>query len=66
MLLYTFIKILYTYYIRKSPNLVSRIGALRLADKLKPSTIRVSAGSITPSSHSLIDIRNIIFIKIKY
>lgn len=43
----------YLYYIRKIPNLVSDIGAFRLADKLKPSTTRVSIGSITPSSHIL-------------
>lgn len=48
---------LYLYYIRKIPNLVSGIGAFKLADKLKPSTTRVSTGSITPSSHNLKNIR---------
>lgn len=55
---YTF---LYVCYIRKIPNLVLGIGAFKLADKLKPSTTRVSTGSITPSSHNLKIIR--IFIK---
>ncbi len=40
------------YYIRKMPNLVGGMGALRAALKLRAKTFRVSAGSITPSSHS--------------
>ncbi len=39
-------------HIRKTPKRVFSIGALRLADKARPSTMRVSAGSITPSSQS--------------
>ena len=38
-------------YILKTPNLVSGISALSAADRPRPSTMRVSAGSITPSSH---------------
>src|SRR4051812_6302296 len=38
-------------YIRNTPNRVRSIGALSAADKPRPSTMRVSAGSITPSSH---------------
>ena len=41
------------HYIRKTPNVVFLIGALRAALILSPSTDRVSAGSITPSSHNL-------------
>ena len=40
-------------YILNTPNLVSSIGALSAALKLRPRTVRVSAGSITPSSHNL-------------
>ena len=40
------------YYILKIPNSVGSIGALSAAESPNPSTIRVSAGSITPSSHS--------------
>jgi len=36
---------------RKTPKRVSGIGALSEALKLNPSTVRVSAGSMTPSSH---------------
>lgn len=43
----------YLIYIRKTPNLVGCIGALNEALRLKANTMRVSAGSITPSSHSL-------------
>ncbi len=39
-------------YIRKTPNGVSGIGALSAADSPSARTIRVSTGSITPSSHS--------------
>ena len=39
-------------HIRKTPNRVGSIGALRLAEIDKASTIRVSAGSMMPSSHS--------------
>ena len=39
------------HYIRNTPNLVSSIGALSAADKAKPTTSRVCAGSIMPSSH---------------
>ena len=38
-------------YIRNTPNGVSGIGALRAADRPRPSTVRVSAGSMMPSSH---------------
>lgn len=42
-----------TAYIRNTPKrLRSSIGALRLADRPRPSTRRVSAGSMMPSSHS--------------
>jgi hypothetical protein len=39
-------------YIRNTPNRVSSTGALRLAEIASPSTLRVSAGSMTPSSYS--------------
>ena len=39
-------------HIRNTPKRVSLAGALREADKASASTIRVSTGSITPSSHS--------------
>ena len=39
-------------HIRKTPNFASGIGAFRLADSASASTRRVSAGSMTPSSHS--------------
>ena len=39
-------------YIRKTPNFVAGIGAFSVAASDRPSTRRVSAGSITPSSHS--------------
>ena len=39
-------------HIRNTPNFGSGIGALSDADKPSASTRRVSAGSITPSSHS--------------
>jgi len=39
-------------YIRNTPKRVSSIGALSAAEIPNPSTMRVSAGSITPSSHS--------------
>jgi enoyl-CoA hydratase/carnithine racemase len=39
-------------YMRNTPKRVGSIGALRLADSASPSTSRVCAGSITPSSHS--------------
>ena len=38
---------------RKTPNLVCRIGALNVTLRLRPNIRRVSAGSITPSSHIL-------------
>jgi len=40
-------------YILKMPNLVSFKGAFMAALKLKPRTLLVSRGSMTPSSHSL-------------
>ena len=39
-------------HILNRPNFVGSIGALAAADSPRPSTSRVSAGSITPSSHS--------------
>ena len=39
-------------YILNTPNVVGSIGAFRLAEMARPSTRRVSAGSMTPSSHS--------------
>ncbi len=39
-------------YIRNTPNFVGSIGALAAAARPSPSTMRVWAGSITPSSHS--------------
>ena len=39
-------------YIRKTPNFVSSIGAFSAAERLSARTIRVSSGSIIPSSHS--------------
>ena len=38
-------------YIRKTPNGVSGIGALSAAERPRPSTMRVSTGSMIPSSH---------------
>ena len=38
-------------YIRKTPNPRSSNGAFSAADKASPSTRRVSAGSMIPSSH---------------
>ena len=38
-------------YMRKTPNLVFSIGLLSAALRLSPSTIRVSSGSMIPSSH---------------
>lgn len=38
-------------YIRKTPKVVSGTGAFRLALMARPSTSRVWAGSMTPSSH---------------
>ncbi len=38
-------------YIRNTPNVVSGIGAFRLAEIARPSTSRVWAGSMMPSSH---------------
>jgi hypothetical protein len=40
-------------YIRKTPNAVLAIGALSAAEIPSPSTIRVSAGAMMPSSQSL-------------
>src|SRR5204863_4309153 len=40
------------HHILKMPKRVGSIGALDDADSPSPSTSRVSAGSITPSSHS--------------
>jgi len=40
-------------YILNMPNLVSGVGALEHAARLSDSTVLVSAGSITPSSHNL-------------
>lgn len=42
----------FLYYIRKIPNLVWAMGALRLALKLSPRISRVCLGSMTPSSQS--------------
>jgi len=41
------------HYIRNTPNWVESIGAFSDALKLSPRTRRVSAGSMTPSSHNL-------------
>ena len=38
-------------YIRNTPNGVSGIGALSAAERPSPSTMRVSTGSMMPSSH---------------
>ncbi|MNE58538.1 hypothetical protein D3C80_1535740 [compost metagenome] len=38
-------------YMRNTPKRVSSMGALRVAASPRASTRRVSAGSITPSSH---------------
>ena len=42
-----------SFYILKIPNLVSGIGELSAALKLRPKTLRESTGSMTPSSQSL-------------
>lgn len=44
-----------TRHMRKTPNVVGRGGALSAAARARPSTRRVSAGSMTPSSHSRAD-----------
>ena len=44
-------------HILNIPNFVSGMGALSEALRLSPSTRLVSAGSITPSSHNLQDMR---------
>lgn len=41
------------HYIRKTPNFVGRGEEFSAALRLRPNTRRVSAGSITPSSHTL-------------
>jgi hypothetical protein len=41
----------YMAYIRKMPNFVSSAGAFMEAEMPRPSTRRVSAGSMMPSSH---------------
>ena len=43
------------FYILNTPKRDSGIGALSDAEIARPSTMRVSAGSITPSSHSRAD-----------
>src|SRR5262249_12773901 len=40
-------------HMRNTPKRVSLGGALRAADRAKASTMRVSAGSMMPSSHNL-------------
>lgn len=40
-------------YILNTPNLGSPIGAFKAELKLSPRTVRVSTGSMTPSSHNL-------------
>ena len=40
------------HYIRNKPKRVCATGAFRAADRPRPSTMRVSAGSMMPSSHS--------------
>ncbi len=40
-------------YIRKTPNVVLATLALSAAEMPSPSTMRVSAGAMMPSSHSL-------------
>ena len=50
-LAYCFAQLLIGTYIRKTPNFdVPLIGPLAMADRHIPSTVRVSRGSITPSS----------------
>ena len=41
-----------SHHIRNTPNFGGGIGALRAAEMPSPSVMRVSAGSIMPSSHS--------------
>ena len=41
-----------TVHIRNTPNFMGGIGAFRLADRASARTVRVSAGSMTPSSQS--------------
>ena len=38
-------------YIRNTPGRIPRMGALRMADRASARTVRVSAGSMMPSSH---------------
>lgn len=52
------------FYILKTPNVVSGIGAFNAALKLSPRTFLVSLGSIIPSSHNLSLTHWIIFMRI--
>ena len=40
------------HHIRNTPKRVASIGAFNAAESARPSTLRVSSGAITPSSHS--------------
>ena len=53
-------------HILNIPNLVSGMGALSDALRLRPRTRLVSAGSITPSSHNLHNIFEIILCGFRY
>ena len=44
--------VLHRHHIRNTPNFVGSIGAFSAAERDRPSTRRVSAGSMIPSSHS--------------
>lgn len=41
------------HHILNTPNRVCCLGAFSAALRLRPKTVRVSTGSITPSSHNL-------------
>ena len=43
-------------HIRKTPNPVFSMGAFSAALRLRPRVMRVSRGSITPSSHNLAEL----------
>ena len=44
--------VMVTSHIRNTPKRVGSTGALSAAESDRPSTVRVSAGSMMPSSHS--------------
>ena len=52
LLIVSIVSVDFLSHILKTPKRVSGIGALSAADRLSPSTMRVSTGSTMPSSQS--------------